>query len=518
MKKSNIFISSILASAVILGCVGKVPRDPNKDYELLVLHTNDHHGTTIAKSGKGGLAERGTYFKEAASRHKNVIKLDAGDINTGPAVSNMFDAEPDIRAYNKLGYTAAAFGNHEFDKPLSVLKKQIDLAEFAWLSANIKEANGKYLGKPYITLDFEGFRAGILGLTTLRTKVAASPDKSLIFIDEIEAATDAVNALRGKEKADIVIVVCHIGDVQESDDHTTSLMIAERVPGIDLIVDGHSHSYMDTPITHNGVTIVSSGEWGKFVGEALMTIRNGKVTNISWHPVEITTESYPPDPEVSALLAPFVEKANSSLKEVIAQTDAVFPFSDDKGNRLPRYGETAFGDLICDATADYVRSTGMNIDFALHNGGNIRAELPAGEVTKENILTILPFENSIYVLTLKGTDVLELFTFISTIRQGSGGFPQVSREARFTLNFDSSGNGSISDVSINGLPVDPSKTYRVATNDYLAGGGDGYTALTKSTDTTNTSMLLSDLVIEYIKKLPPPLIPVTDGRIQIVTK
>jgi 5'-nucleotidase/UDP-sugar diphosphatase len=116
---------------------------------------------------------------------------------------------------------------------------------------------------------------------------------------------------------------------------------------------------------------------------------------------------------------------------------------------------------------------------------------------------------------LKGSDVIELFDFIGTIKQGAGGFPQVSKEVRYTITIDADKNGAISGVTINGSAIDPNKTYKIATNDYLANGGDGYTVLQRSTDTLNTSMLLSDIVVDYAKTLPQPVSPALDGRITV---
>jgi 5'-nucleotidase/UDP-sugar diphosphatase len=525
MKKFlQITAFALMAAVVFAACssIQPVKRDSNAEYKLVVLHTNDHHGSTLARpdkdvGGRGGLAERETFVKSLRLENPNLLLLDAGDINTGSALSNMFYAEPDIAAYNAMGYEAVTFGNHEFDKKIGVLEKQMAQAEFPWLSANIKRANGQYLGKPYIVKNYEGFRVGIVGLTTLRTLVIASPDKSLTFIPEIDAAREAVKTLREKEKVDFVIILGHLGDVLETPDQTTSLLLAEALSPADvaLIVDGHSHSKFEEPKVVNGIPIVTANEWGKFVGEAHFTIKDGKVIGFEWKPVEITTASFPPDGAIAALIKPYQDKADASLKDVVMKTSAPFVF----GNRLPRYRETPFGNLAADATAWYVRSTGVNVDFAFQNGGNIRAEVPAGDVTKETILTVLPFENYNYVLTLKGTDVIALFDFIGTINQGAGGFPQMSKEVRYTVTYDDKGaNGKLSGLTINDAAVDPVKVYKIATNDYLAGGGDGYVALTKSTDTYNTSMLLSDIVEEYAKTLPQPIDPatLTDGRLTVI--
>ena len=184
------------------------------------------------------------------------------------------------------------------------------------------------------------------------------------------------------------------------------------------------------------------------------------------------------------------------------------------GNRLTRYGETAIGNMICDANVWYLQNVfNQHIDFALHNGGNIRAELPRGAVTREQILTILPFENQLHIVSLRGDELLELFDFIASIPQGNGGFPQFSQELRYTLDIPSQ---TISNLSIGGQPVDPARIYRLCTNDFLAGGGDGYTVLTRARNPYNTSLLLSSVVMEYISSRSEAIRPLLDGRMVIV--
>jgi 5'-nucleotidase/UDP-sugar diphosphatase len=485
---------------------------PAKTGEFVLLHTNDHHGAVLPSGGKGGLAEQAAYIKAIKAANAQVLLVDAGDINTGSALSNMFDAEPDILSYNLMGYDAGIFGNHEFDANLEKLSKQIALAKFPFICSNIKTATSGYLGGvPYMVKKYDTFTVGLFGITTLRTKVIASPDKSLTFISEIDAAKDMVNILRNEKKVDLVIAITHIGDVKESPDHITSPELAAAVPGIDIIVDGHAHSYFAEPKKVNDTYIVTANEYGKYVGQAKIRVADGKIAAFDWKPIAIG-----PDPEVAALLDPYIKKANESLKQVVGTATA--PFS--VGNRLPRKIETSLGDMVCDANVWYFKNVyNQEIDFAFHNGGNIRADLPQGPITQENILTVLPFDNYLYVISLKGSEVQTLFDFIATIPQGAGGFPQVSKEVRYTIDYTgatSGGAGKITALTINGAPIDPEKTYRFSTNDYLLGGGDGYTVLTQAQNPFNTSLLLSYVVTEYIKAQNGVITPATDGRITIV--
>ena len=513
MKRFGIFICTMLLFFTGHPSLFSEPaRDIGhaKTHELILLHTNDHHGAILPNGGRGGLAERASYVSGIRALNSNVLLVDAGDINTGTAVSNMFDAEPDILIYNALSYDAVTFGNHEFDGTLAKLEKQLAEAEFPFVSCNIKTKDGRFLGgNQYLIKNYDGFRVGIIGITTLRTLEMAGPDhfvaSDLDFIPEIDAARDAVSLLLEKEKVNIVIALTHMGNIKETLDHVTSTELAAAVSGIDIIVDAHSHTFMEKALRVGNTWIVSANEWGKFIGQGKFSIQGGRLINFTWGPVYIG-----PDPEVTAILEPYLEKAEASLKEVVGEAADTFIF----GNRLTRYQETALGNMICDANTWYFRTIlNQNIDFAFHNGGNIRAELPSGKLTREQILTVLPYENFLYLVSLKGSEINELFDYIATIPQGNGAFPQFSQEVRYTLDVP---NKKITGLSIGGSPVDPERIYRFCTNDFLLGGGDGYTVLTKSQDPYNSSLLLSYVVIEYINSRNGIISPSTDGRMTII--
>ncbi|MDR2518690.1 MAG: 5'-nucleotidase C-terminal domain-containing protein [Spirochaetaceae bacterium] len=481
--------------------------DPaGKVYELILLHTNDHHGAILPNRNRGGLAERSALVKTARKIFPQVLLVDAGDINTGPALSNMFNAEPDIAGYNLMGYEAGILGNHEFDGDLAKLLRQFDQIEFPIITSNIKGGDGEYLGLPYLIKPYDGFTAGIFGITTLRTKTVATPDPSLVFINELDAAKEVVELLRTQAGADIVIGITHMGDIKEAPDHITSLELAAAVPGIDIIVDGHSHSFFEAARKLGDTYIVSAHEWGKYLGAGRLSVANRKLVKFEWLPVPVG-----PDPVVAAALAPYIAKADESLKEAVGE--AAEPFI--VGDRLPRKEETALGNAICDGNVWYFKTVyKQDIDFAFHNGGNMRAPIDGGPITREEVLTALPFENYLYIVSLKGSDIIELFTFIASIPPGSGGFPQVSKEVRYKIDY-SKGAGELKDLTIHGKAVDPARVYRFSTNDYLLGGGDGYTVLAKAENPFNTSLLLSYVFIEWIKA-HSPIAPVTDGRITII--
>ena len=501
----SLVLISLLVFSGTLSAKGVADKLVDKTYELTLLHTNDHHGAVLPNGNRGGLAQRASYIKAVKATHPQVLVIDAGDINTGPALSNMFAAEPDILAYNAIGYDVGIFGNHEFDGTPEKLAKQLEQASFPFLSSNIKNADGSYLAKPYLVKKYDGFTVGLFGITTLRTQIIASPDKSLIFINEIDAAKEMTALLRTQENVDIVIAITHIGDIKESPDHITSPELAVAVPGIDIIIDGHSHSYFEQPKQIGETYIVSANEWGKYVGQGKLSVRNGQLVAFDWKAIPIG-----PDPQVTELLQPYIDKANESLKEVVGEAADTFVF----GNRLTRRQETALGNMICDANVWYFQSVyNQQLDFAFHNGGNMRAELPKGPITQEQILTILPFENYLYIVSLKGTQLIELFNFIATVPQGAGGFPQFSKEVRYTIDYT---DGTIKNLSIHGQSIDPNRTYRFCTNDYLLGGGDGYTVLTESENPFNTSLLLSYVVIEYIKAQGGVIAPATDGRMVVI--
>jgi 5'-nucleotidase/UDP-sugar diphosphatase len=502
-------------------------------HKLVIVHTNDTHGHPVKffkhpVPDVGGLPARSTLVRQIRKENENVLVLDAGDLNTGRAESTFFKAKPDIEGYNYIGYDAMALGNHEFDNSREVLEWQKSLAHFPFLSANIKTQDGEYLTRRYIIKKFHGFKVAIFGLTTKETLLTGNPKyiKDLIFEDEIEVARKLVPEL--KKKADLVIALVHMGIYQSFREGSRKL--ASEVDGIDLIVDGHTHTKLDSPIfvkkfgSDHKTLIVQAWKWGLVVGRVDLWIKNKGVINHQFEAIPINLKKEEKRPDGSKvysyvgkkieedkgllyILQPYVDKVESHLSEVIGHAEEMFYYKDT------RKKETALGNIIADSMLWYTRN--MGVDFAIQNGGGIRDDLPKGRITMKSIYEILPFDNSVVFLTLNGSDVQSLFDYIATISPGEGAFPQVSEGISFTINRFT---GKCQDILINGQPIHQFRNYRIATNSYLASGGDGFKMLLNAIFKYDTSKFQKDVLIEYIKYLGKSIKPKIKGRIKLIAE
>lgn len=517
--KRFVAIIAIVAALFAFGCVSepKAPPPP-AEVKIAVLHVNDTHGHPLAFDNSPATAAGGqpaiyTFVEQVRAEYPNNLFLDAGDFNTGRPESNFFKAEPDVLGYNMMRLDALTLGNHEFDNEVSVLEMQKRLAGFPMLSANVKTKAGAYIAdKPYIVKTFQGVKVGIFGLTAKETEIVGNPAivKDLVFLDEIETAKAMVKTLRETEKVNVVIALVHMGLDEVYKPGSRGL--AAAVPGIDLIIDGHSHTRIKEPVVVNGTPIVQAWQWGLIVGKGVLTVKDGKVANFAWEAVTINDNNkgvaagpqFVPNAMLQNFLNGYKNKIEDVLKEKVGVAADLFP------NANTRKAETAIGDLVTDAMKFLTKAQG--VDFAINNGGGIRADLPAGEVTKKSIYTVLPFDNSVTVLKLKGTDIQALFDFIVTT-PGKGAFPQVSDGVSYTINLTTN---KCEDVLIGGKPIDPAKVYTIATNSYMATGGDGYAMFKNALSVYETSLFQRDALIAYVQSLGKDLVPEIKGRIKIV--
>ena len=529
-------LTAVVLVGLLLACsTAKEAKSPSGSpmHHLVILHTNDTHGHPVKffkapAPDVGGLAARATIVKRIRGQSKNVLVLDAGDINTGRPESNLFKARPDIEGFNYIGYDAMAIGNHEFDNALDVLKKQMKMANFPFLSANVRTKQGELLTLPYIIREFEGFKVAIFGVTTKETKFLAHPEniRGLVFQDEVEVAKQLVPDLR--KQADIVIALAHLGIYNSSE--LGSKRLASEVSGIDLIVDGHSHTKLNPPVeiihpvSGHKTLIVQAWKWGLVLGRVDLFIKENRVIDYKFEAIPVNLkevekkpdgamvyhvigEDIPEDPELVRLMEPYVVGANSVLSEVVGQAEETFFY------RGVRKGETGLGNLVADSMLWYTKYLG--VDFALQNGGGIRADLPKGPITQSALHEVLPFGNTVVVLTLDGATVQSLFEHIGSISRGQGAFPQVSAGVSITLNTVTK---KCQEIMINGEPFDPGRTYKIATNSYLAAGGDGYRMLLNALHRYDSSVSLRDAVIMYIEHLGGTIKPRVSGRINLTNQ
>ena len=521
----------LVIAASLGGCAMGPLSGPQADktYQITVLHTNDHHGRFWKNSdGEYGMAARKTLIDgiraDVAAKGGYSLLLDGGDVNTGVPESDLQDAVPDFKGMNLIGYDAMAVGNHEFDKPLSVLKMQRDLAKFPMLSANIYEG-GERKFAPYKIFNLGGVRVGVMGLTTEDTYKMVHPDnvKNIEFRSVIAEAAKVVPELRAK--ADVVIAATHMGHYEDGKHGTQApgdVQMARAVKGIDLVVGGHTQNpacmkaenVLDRayvpgteckPDRQNGTWIVQAHEWGKYVGRADFEYRNGefKLVKYALIPVNLKktvkaadgksskqnyAEVIAENQDMIALLTPHQEFGQQKLGIQIGATDARL-----EGDRsVVRAKPASMGVIIGMAMMDKTKA-----DFAVVNSGGVRDSIPAGPITYKDVLKVQPFGNIVSTVDLTGKEVMDYLNVAAKMSVGSGAFPQFAGLKLVIAD------GKVSSASIKGASIDPTKTYRMAINDFQAAGGDGYPKLTSHPSYVNTGFVDADVLRAYIVSKSP---------------
>lgn len=472
--------------------------------KITVFHINDTHGrawsfTDAAGNIIGGFATIASIIDAERRVNPNVLFLHAGDLNTGVPESDLLHAMPDIFALNRMKLDAMTVGNHEFNKKRDLLFRQLSWSKFPWLSANIFK-DGKPFFTPYIIKQVGGVNVAIVGFTTEHTTVLQGPNSAdLEFRNVIEVAKTLIPELR--KQANVVIALTHLGVGQGySELYTTADQLAQAVSGIDIIIDGHSHTNMTQPMVVNGIPIVQAFEWGKVLGKAVLHIEGGRVVKVDWEAIPVVQAKVvgkdaagrnihetvvKPAAYVQTPLDYFRKLGSAKLDTVIGTTEILL----DGERANVRSRTTNLANLISDAMRWKVGA-----DVALTNGGGIRASIKPGNITVRDVLTVLPFGNTLYVIEMTGADLMKVFEFAARVPAGQGAFLQVSG-----ATWKAEG-GKVVEVLVAGKPLDPNKKYKVVTNDYMAAGGDGYTML-KELRGYNTFNLMADVVIEYIQQV-----------------
>jgi len=435
-----------------------------KSTNITILHTNDMHGFFLEGDYDGmGAAKLKTVFDMYKAANPNTLILDAGDATQGSNLVTLSKGENAIEVMNALGYDAMTTGNHEFDYDQAQLTKNVDMADFPVLAANIKKADGTDFLTPYIIKEVDGIKVAIFGLITPDTTFLSHPDNSvgLTFEDPSVVAAELVPTLQGM--ADVVVALVHLGDEGGA---FTSTVLANTVDGIDVIIDGHSHSTYSAGMLVNDVVIASTGEKTKNVGIIELVVKGTDVVSVD---ASLFTKEASADIEGDATVTALMDviKAENAVieEEVVATTPEIL-----LGERADvRTGETNLGNLLVQALKEE-----SGADLALTNGGGIRASIDVGEITKGEVLTVLPYGNTVRVIELTGADVIAAIeNGIEDYPDAKGAFPHI---AGMMVEFDSSqpAGSRVVSVMVGDVALDEAATYSLATNDYLVAGGDGY--------------------------------------------
>ena len=485
----------------------------DKEFDLYIVHTNDVHARIVPSDGGMGYAKFSTLVKTARAITDNVLLLDAGDTTHGTNMANMFNGETVIRLMNMIGYDAMAPGNHDFNYGYQQLLKDVELSEeeggMKILAANILNEEGYNLFQPYQIYDFNGFKVAVIGLSTPDTKTKAHPKytEGLVFwSDEIVAAAQQALDL-AHEYADYVIVLGHIGLDADGSSGITSDWISSNLDGIDLFVDGHSHTVLPQGMQVGDTLIVSTGEYLKNAGVVELHVKNGEVTSEmamlvpaadvldpanSALAAEYGIKAVPDDPEVAAYISEIEAELSAKLDTVVATV----PVKLDGERQNVRTKQTNLSKLVAEAmTAE----TGA--DFTITNGGGIRASINPGNVTLGDINNVLPFTNLVTVCEITGKQIYEALEHgYSMLPETNGGFTQ--SDLRVVYSKFSAPGSRIKRVTLPDgtfIPKDDT-VYRVATNDFMAAGGDGFTMFGK---VVQTGRQLNEVFADYLAKVYP---------------
>lgn len=509
--------------------------EKDKTYKITILHTNDHHGHFWrSEYGEYGLAAQKTLVdsirKEVAQEGGSVLLLSGGDINTGVPESDLQDAEPDFRGMNLIGYDAMAVGNHEFDNPLTVLRQQEKWAKFPFLSANIyQKSTGERLFKPWAIFTRQDIKIAVIGLTTDDTAKIGNPEyfTDIEFRKPAEEANVVIQELNMNEKPDVIIATTHIGHYDNGDHGSNApgdVEMARSLPAgsLAMIVGGHSQdpvcmasenkkqvNYVPgtpcAPDKQNGIWIVQAHEWGKYVGRADFEFRNGEMKMVNYQLIPVNLKKkvtwnngkservlYTPEiaenPQMLSLLTPFQNKGKAQLEVKIGSVNGLL-----EGDRSKvRFVQTNMGRVIL---AAQIARTGA--DFGVMSGGGIRDSIEAGDITYKSVLKVQPFGNIVVYADMSGKEVVDYLTAVAQMKPDSGAYPQFANVSFVAKE------GKLTDLKIKGEPVDPAKTYRMATLSFNATGGDGYPRIDNKPGYVNTGFIDAEVLKEFIQQNSP---------------
>lgn len=469
--------------------------EKEEPFVLDILHVNDIHGKLDYSENSIGYAKLKTYYDSLPG---NKLLFDLGDHSQGEVEVNLKKGRPTFEIMNLVGFDATVLGNHEFDFGYQDLIDNTNIANYPVLSSNI---SGTHTFDQGFIKEIDGVKVGIFGIATPETKYKASPlnTKGLEFNSPVEVAKSEVKRLKD-EGAEIVIALVHLGiDGSTAEEQRSTALL--DIDGLDLVLDGHSHSIFSKQV---GDTFTAQvGTKFALLGKVTLTYdkETGEKTFSSTQLSPSDFADVQENKQVKEYIDNLVKEVEPLKEEVIGRTDVLL-----EGTREEvRSRQTNLGQIIVTAIKE-----ATNADVVLTNGGGIRASIEVGDITKGDVLTVLPFGNTVTVIEATGQDILDALTF-GTIAYPdvAGSYPHVAGvtfdllKVRDEAVKDDEGNiikgiYEPTNVLVDGKPIDLSKVYTFATNDFLAIGGDGYTMFEGA---KQISLLpgMAEVVMEYIQ-------------------
>ncbi len=453
--------------------------------DLKILYVNDFHGfaepdkPTGADAPLGGIAYLAGAVDRARGKSPSLL-LAAGDMIQGNVWANLFRGKSSLDVMNAMKFDAMVVGNHEFDFGPKVLKERVAQARFPLLGANVK---GFPALKPFIIKNLQGVRIAIIGVVTPETPLHTDPRKvkGLTFSTPESAVRKYLQELKGR--ADIIVVLSHCGLQADRE-------LAAKVPGIDVIIGGHSHTKMLQPELVGQTIVVQAWEHAKALGVLNLRIKDGKVIGFDGALQEISPATGAPNCQVQDIVARYAQQAGPLLHRAIGETRVSLDAEHI------RTGETNLGDFVAD-----VMCQAAGAEAAIINGGSIKAGIAPGKIEVQDIYTALPYDSYLVAISLTGAQLKAALEHgVSRLEERAGSFPQVSG-LTFTYSRSAPAGSRVQDVTVGGRPLDPQKEYLVATVDFLAAGGNGYTvfgeALKSAGDYANLGGTLCSSKLAY---------------------
>lgn len=502
IRRPSLVVRTAIAMALaafLFAATGVLAAEPLK---LTILHMNDAHGHYLPYLSKGcetpigGFAKAATVIADVEKTNqkegRQTLVFVAGDLLMGTPLSTMFKGGLGIMLLNAMGTTAMTIGNHEFDygqeNLIGTLKPA---ARFPLLSANIKTDKGEYVFQPSMRTTFpgSGVTAFIFGLTTDQTPVTTHPRnaKGLVFEDPIKVAQEMVKQAKPD---DLVIAVTHIGVDQDE-------KLAEACPRINVIIGGHTHTELPEPVKVKDTIICQAGSYAKYIGRLDLVFSQGRITEYQGRLVLLGGDIKGRQ-DIASIIDEHKKQLDDKLGVVIGTTEVAL----DGSSRWTSPGEnTNFATLV-----GYVMASQSGTKAAVFNAGSLRKSIDAGKITPGDVYTALPFPNTVVTLDLTGADLAQILQQSANLEEGRGGRLQTYG---IVYSFQ---DGKVKIDKVGGSDFDPQRVYSIATHDFLAAGGDGYTTFKeKAKNKYDTAMPLSDLVVDFIKEKKALTKDVLDG-------